>query len=137
VPAARSVVSCRLVAFGAGEPAHVVVAGIANAAADVWPCESGRLPTQEKKINAPAVARDRAVRIIGRESGRVRPGSIGHRNDLCRLNNVGNASLLRKVPGAEIHVHAVRQKVIAAGIGGDRTDEWRIGALPELVIVCE
>ena len=43
----------------------------------------------------------------------------------------------REVPGAEVHVHAVGQEVVAAGVGGGGADEDRTGAWFELLVCGE
>ena len=116
------------VAVGAGKPADVLAFRVADPAAHVIARIGIHLPGEKEEVHPAGVPGEDAVGFRRGECRGVGSGRIGHRYDLQRSGHVGKLGLLGKVPGAQVHVHAIGQEVVAAGIAGRRADKDRTGA---------
>src|SRR5215831_690780 len=68
----------------------------------------------------------RTVRVCRWVRRRVWSGAIGKGDYLQRMGDVAKTCWMRQTPGREIHVHGVRQEIIASGICRLRADKYRI-----------
>ena len=83
-------------------------------------------PVRPEREGSPAAhaARGRC-KARGRKSRGVGPGASAMATT-SRAGHLGEFGGQRKVPGREVHVHAIGRKVVAAGVGGGRANEDRL-----------